>query len=446
MPCLTGSGTIHNVAVSGKLDQYLGRLVMNNPDIEPVDAEHLHTNRIVPIYPLTSKITQKWLRSQMSAVINYWAPALVDHLPDTIKTSAGLSALGRAIQQAHFPDSQAELKKARARLAFDEIFLLQIGVLQQKRLWQNRAARQFAAPAEWLEQQLARLPFPLTGAQQRALADVAHDLGSGHPMNRLLQGDVGSGKTVIAALGIATIALNGAQSAVMAPTSILAEQHYRSMLRLLAEQSGGDGTAEPPLQPAQIRLLIGATPESEKEQIRDGLADGSIKLVIGTHALIEDPVTFADLQFIVVDEQHRFGVEQRALLRQKGENPHLLVMTATPIPRSLALTIYGDLELSIIDEMPPGRQEVSTYVLMPRERERAYRLIRSQVEAGQQAFIIYPLVEQGENEEVKAAVEEQQRLQRGSADRYKAAAHRRHEHQAQYTGEEKQDPHAEQGW
>ncbi|NTX00127.1 MAG: ATP-dependent DNA helicase RecG, partial [Geobacteraceae bacterium] len=258
------------------------------------------------------------------------------------------------------------------------------------------------------------LPFPLTEAQLRSLSDIRQDLRSGKPMNRLLQGDVGSGKTVVAALSIASIVTLGAQAALMAPTSILAEQHYKSMLKLLA---GTDSTVnseaqEFVLKVQEIALLIGSTPEAEKQFIRDGLANGSIRLIIGTHALLEDPVQFADLQLVIVDEQHRFGVEQRASLRAKGDNPHLLVMTATPIPRSLALTVYGDLDLSIIDEMPPGRQPVGTYVLLPRERERAYRLIRSQIQEGRQAFIIYPLVEESDKSEARAAVEEHNRLQK----------------------------------
>jgi ATP-dependent DNA helicase RecG len=224
-------------------------------------------------------------------------------------------------------------------------------------------------------------------------------------MNRLLQGDVGSGKTVIAALAARIVIRGGGQAAVMAPTSILAEQHYHSLSRLLV-QDNEDG-----LTPDQIRLLIGATPENEKELIRQGLKEGSIQLVVGTHALLQDLVTFQNLQLAVVDEQHRFGVEQRGILREKGSNPHLLVMTATPIPRSLALTIYGDLELSVIDEMPPGRQPVDTHLLFPSEIERAYGLIRSQVDAGNQAFIIYPLVEDSDKIEAKSAVEEFNLLQ-----------------------------------
>ncbi|GIK08087.1 MAG: ATP-dependent DNA helicase RecG [Chloroflexota bacterium] len=388
-----------NIAASGKLTQALGRLVMTNPDFEPVEAEHLHTNRIVPIYPLTARITQKWLRGLMNQVVTYWAPALVDHLPDSIRTSAGLSALGRAVAQAHFPDSQADLKRARERLAFDEIFFLQMGVLSQKRDWQAATARRFEISDEQLGARLSSLPFTLTSAQTRAVDEIRRDLNAGRPMNRLLQGDVGSGKTVVAALAAAMVNQSGAQAAIMAPTSILAEQHYRNFTSLL------DGT--------NVRLLVGDTPESEKVEIRAGLADGTIKVVVGTHALIEDPVAFQDLQLAVIDEQHRFGVEQRAALRNKGTTPHLLVMTATPIPRSLALTLYGDLDLSVMDEMPAGRQPIETYVLRPQELERAFSLIRSQIKDGRQAFIIYPLVEESEKmDNLKAATEEHEKLQK----------------------------------
>jgi ATP-dependent DNA helicase RecG len=354
------------VVLSGKVDQYLGRLVMVNPEVEPLEQENLHTNRIVPVYPLTSNITQRWLRKQMYQVVTYWAPRVRDMLPETTRQSAGLVDLSTALLQAHFPESMEKLQVARHRLAFDEIFLLQLGVLRQKRAWQDRTARVFDTPEDWLKEQASCLPFSLTGAQQHALHDVRADLASGRPMNRLLQGDVGSGKTVIAALAIAMIARPsghspGAQSAMMAPTSILAEQHYRNLLKMLADvgddrrvglddqhantdgHTGTDTHTSAPLRPDEIRLMIGATPEGEKNEIRAGLASGAVKVIVGTHALIEDPVTFADLQLAIVDEQHRFGVEQRAALRAKGQNPHLLVMTATPIPRSLALTVYGDL-------------------------------------------------------------------------------------------------------
>ncbi len=403
------------VALSGKVEQYLGRLVINNPELEELDQQNLSTNRIVPVYPLTSNITQRWLRRLMFQVVTYWAPRMQDNLPEAVRAAAGLMPLPQAIFQAHFPDSVELLQSARQRLAFDEIFLLQLGVLRQKRQWQDRTARVFIVADEWLAAQLASLPFPLTAAQQRSLEDLRKDLASGRPMNRLLQGDVGSGKTVIAALAAAITTQAGSQAAIMAPTSILAEQQYKSLIGLLAG-----------VLPAEaIRLMIGATPESEKIEIRNGLESGAIKLVVGTHALIEDPVGFADLQLVVIDEQHRFGVEQRALLRSKGQNPHLLVMTATPIPRSLALTVYGDLDLSLIDEMPPGRQPVLTQVFYPRERERAYTLLRSQIDQGHQAFIIYPLVEETESGERKeqeagrSAVEEHTRLQKDIFPKYR---------------------------
>lgn len=408
------------VVLSGKVDQYLGRLVMNNPEIELLEQEHLHTNRIVPVYPLTANITQRWLRRMMHQVITYWAPRVREVLPQKILDAEKLLDLPTTLLQAHFPTSAEQLQAARLRLAFDEIFFLQLGVLRQKRAWQNRAARVFSVPDSWLQDQIRRLPYQLTNAQQRVLAEVRADLASGHPMNRLLQGDVGSGKTIIAALAIAMVTYQNAQAALIAPTSILAEQHYKTLYEILCEgkntfslTSGQNNelSNDSVLRPDQICLLQGSTPETEKQAIREGLANGSIRLAIGTHALLEEPVKFADLQLVIIDEQHRFGVEQRSTLRSKGTNPHLMVMTATPIPRSLALTIYGDLDLSVMDEMPPGRQPVETRIFFPRERERAYAIVRNQIEQNHQAFIIYPLIEESENSEVKAAVEEYHRLQ-----------------------------------
>lgn len=397
------------IVLSGKVDMYLGRLVMNSPEWEPLEQEHLHTNRIVPVYSLTAKVTQKMLRRIMYQTVAFWAPRIQDYLPEWVRQAGELMPLSRALLNIHFPESHEDLKAAQDRLAFDELFLLQLGVLQQKRAWQANTAAIFEVPDSWLESLISNLPFELTNAQRRVLAEIRDDLRSGRPMNRLLQGDVGSGKTIVAALAIAMVTYHGAQAAFMAPTSILAEQHYRNLTRLLSNPE------TPLLAPDAIRLLVGDTPESEKEAIRTGLADGSIKLVIGTHALIEDPVTFANLQLVIIDEQHRFGVEQRAALRLKGNNPHLLVMTATPIPRSLALTIYGDLDLSVMDEMPRGRQPIETHLLSPLERERAYALIRAEIKKGHQAFIIYPLIEKSQNnnnDEAKAAVEEYERLQR----------------------------------
>jgi len=400
------------VVLSGKIEQYLGRISMSNPEVEQIEQQNLHTNRIVPVYPLTANITQRWLRKLMHQVITYWAPQLADPLPKIMREDEDLVELSQAILQVHFPDSKKKLQEARYRLAFEEILYLQLGMLEQKRTWRERTAQTFMVPQDWMDLRISQLPFELTSAQKRSLSEVRADLASGHPMNRLLQGDVGSGKTVMAALAIAMIVRDGSQAALMAPTSILADQHYASMKNFLTGQNGL-------LKEHQVRLMIGATPESEKQDIRQGLSSGEIKLVIGTHALIEDPVSFSDLQLTIIDEQHRFGVQQRAALRSKGENPHLLVMTATPIPRSLALTVYGDLDLLIMDEMPPGRQVVETHLMLPREQERAYSLIHNQVAEGNQAFIIYPLVGDKDSadlflvqEDSKAAIDEHQRLQK----------------------------------
>ncbi len=393
------------LSISGKVEQYMGRLVMYHPDYEQVDQEQLNTKRIVPVYALTAQLSQRWLRRSMYNVITHWAPRMPEFLTEYILEDADLMHLPTALQEIHFPESLSTLKNARYRLAFNEIFLLQLGMLQQKLEWSNQDSQRFEASDEWLLDQIKQLPYKLTNAQIHVLSQMRQDLASGHPMNRLLQGDVGSGKTVVAALALSVVIKSGSQTAFMAPTSILAEQHYSSLKQLLA--SGEN----PVLEDGQVRLLIGDTPQKERQEILVGLADGTIKLLIGTHALIEDPVKFNDLQMVIVDEQHRFGVAQRAALREKGENVHLLVMTATPIPRSLALTIYGDLDVSVMDEMPEGRQPVKTHIVYPTERERVYSLIRSQVEGGYQAFVIYPLVEQGDNDENKAAVEEQIRLQ-----------------------------------
>ncbi len=392
------------IVLSGKVDQYLGRFILNNPEWESIEQKHLHTNRIVPIYPLTARITQRWLRNLMHKVITYWTPRVNETLPETVIKNAELTRLPQALHQIHFPDSWEQLKAARYRLAIEEIFLLQMGVLQQKREWQTRIAHTFEVSSDWLDARLNSLPYQLTTAQNKAIAEIRDDLCSGHPMNRLLQGDVGSGKTVVAAMSINMVTSHGSQAALMAPTGILAEQHYQTLIYTLTLEGS-------PLKPSEIRLLVGATPTSEKQEIYEAISSGEIKLVIGTHALVEDPLEFRDLQLVIIDEQHRFGVNQRAALRSKGTNPHLLVMTATPIPRSLALTIYGDLDLTVVDEMPPGRQTIETYILYPRERERAYRLINREIKAGHQAFIIYPLVEESEKSEDKAAVEEQVHLQ-----------------------------------
>ncbi|MGQ0601590.1 MAG: ATP-dependent DNA helicase RecG, partial [Anaerolineales bacterium] len=405
-----------HVVVSGRVDQYLGRLTILPREWERLDVELLNTGRIVPVYGLTEGIYQRSMRGLTAQVVNYWARKQPDPLPAGMIQRAGLMGYGEALAQIHFPDGEDKLAEAQHRLAFDELLALQLGVLKQRRQWQAANGQVLKIDDATLEAFVRSLPYALTGAQTRALGDIRADVGRAVPMNRLLQGDVGSGKTAVAAAAMAIAVQAGAQAALMAPTSILAEQHYKTLQRLLnvegSEQKAEGNTAAFRLPPSAFRLLQGSTSASEKEEIYAGLRNGDVKVVVGTHALIESPVEFANLGVVVIDEQHRFGVAQRSVLRGKGGNPHLLVMTATPIPRTLALTVYGDLDLSILDEMPPGRQPITTHLLHANERERGYAFVRREVQKGGQAFLIFPLVEESEKIEAKAAVEEHARLQK----------------------------------
>ncbi len=396
------------LVISGKVSMYLGRKQMNDPAFEPLDAAHLNTNRITPVYPLTAGLSQKDVRTAVNSALRFYLTRIQDHLPHELKRTTGLIDLPVALHQVHYPDSFDLLRSAQDRLAFDEIFFLQLGVQQQKQAWQAIPAEKFEISDTRVESITTALPFSLTAAQQKVIKEIRSDLSSGRPMNRLIQGDVGSGKTIVAAIACAAVCINGGQAAFMAPTGILAEQHYKSLLRTLAR----DGREGLPLLQKEIRLLTGDSSTQEREEIARGCQDGTIKLLIGTHALIEDPVTFKNLQLAIIDEQHRFGIAQRAALRSKGENPHLLVMSATPIPRSLALTLFGDLDISIIDEMPVGRKPVDTRIIHPFAREKAYQLINKELSNGHQAFIIYPLIDKGDDEDQKAAVNEHAYLQK----------------------------------
>lgn len=405
------------VVVSGRVDQYLGRLTLVPREWEKLDVELLNTGRIVPVYSLTEGLYQRSLRALTAQVVKYWAPRQPDPLPAEMVERAGLMSYGEALAQIHYPDSEASLEAAQHRLAFDELLALQLGVLRQRQQWQSASAQPLAVSDEWLSAFTHSLPYALTNAQIRAVADVRADLSRAVPMNRLLQGDVGSGKTAVAAIAMAITIRAGAQAALMVPTSILAEQHFQTITRLLTADGGpptdaGESQTTVGGPSSAIRLLQGSTSAAEKEAIYAGLRSGEVKAVVGTHALIESPVEFANLGLVVIDEQHRFGVAQRASLRGKGRNPHLLVMTATPIPRTLALTVYGDLDLTVLDEMPPGRQPITTYLLHANERERAYAFVRREVQKGRQAFLIFPLVEESDKSEAKAAVEEHARLQK----------------------------------
>ena len=395
------------VVFSGKTDLYLGRLCMNNPHWEYVEQDALNTRAIVPVYPLTASLTPTNMRKATDAALNTWGEQLPDPIPASVLDRTGLAELSWAIRQMHRPDSVDTLELARQRLVFDDLMILQLGVLQTRRTWQSVPADPLPVGDQWLDSFASALPYALTGAQQRAIEAIRQDVGRPIPMNRLLQGDVGSGKTVVAAAALVMAVINGHQGALMAPTGILAEQHSRGLKKLFNAMPGGETI--------RVELLTSATPAAERAMILQGLADGSVQIVIGTHALIQGDVTFARLGIAIIDEQHRFGVDQRGQLRGKGVNPHVLVMTATPIPRTLALTMYADLDLTVLDEMPPGRTPIDTRVIYPKERERAYGFIRAQLEKGRQAFLVYPLVEASESEslsDVRSAVEEYERLQK----------------------------------
>lgn len=396
------------IVISGRVDQFLGRLSFNAPEWEPWEEDLTHTGRLVPVYPLTEGLWERNTRKLIKAVVDRWTDAVADFLPRETRERQRLFSLPTALRQIHFPESSSQLELAQRRLAFDEFLLIRLAALIRKRRWQESApAAALVADQPVLCQFLNSLPFSLTKAQRRALDQILADLEQTCAMSRLVQGDVGSGKTVIAVACLLMAVANGFQGVFMAPTEILAEQHYKSVSSLL----GGIALPDRGIEEVQVGRLTGSLSRVEKDELYAAVSDGRVSIVVGTHALIEEGVEFQRLGLAVIDEQHRFGVLQRASLRQKGYNPHVLVMTATPIPRSLALTLYGDLDISVIDEMPPGRQEIRTARFSPGEREDAYEFIRQQVDQGRQAFIICPLVEESEKIEAKAATVEYRRLQ-----------------------------------
>ena len=321
---------------------------------------------------------------------------LPDPVPEATLERTQLADLDWAMQQMHFPDGPDHLRHAQDRLVFDELLHLQLAVLASRREWQARPADALQLPDDELENlgELV-LPFRLTQAQQEALADIRRDMAMPVPMNRLLQGDVGSGKTAVAVMALTLAAMAGKQSALIAPLSVLATQHYRTLTEMFARL--------PEENRPSVALLTGATGETERSTVMADLASGALDIVIGTHALIQAGVEFHDLGLAVIDEQHRFGVQQRKALRNKGRNPHLLLMTATPIPRSLALTLYADLDLSVIDELPPGREPVRTRIVEPVARERVFGFVAAELERGRQAFIVHPLVDESDRVGARAA-------------------------------------------
>ncbi|HEY9873124.1 MAG TPA: ATP-dependent DNA helicase RecG, partial [Candidatus Obscuribacterales bacterium] len=391
------------VAASGLVKKNKYGLTLEDPQMEvlanPGDTiDSLTIGRVVPVYPLTEGVPADMVRQAVIAALPATAQ-LKDPLPDVLRNQYGLIGLKDAIANIHFPVDSAAKDAARRRLVFDEFFYLQLGFLkrrQQLRQVQNSAI--LAPTGQLIDQFNEIIPFKFTNAQTRVINDILNDLQKPTAMNRLVQGDVGSGKTVVAVVAILAAIQSGYQAALMAPTEVLAEQHYRKLVSWFN------------MLHLPVELLTGSTKVAKRRQIHAQLETGELPLLVGTHALIQDPVNFYKLGLVVIDEQHRFGVHQRARLQQKGEQPHVLTMTATPIPRTLALTLHGDLDVSQIDEMPPGRQAIHTTVLSGKERSHAYDLIRREIAQGRQTYIVLPLIEESEKLDVRSAVEEHQRL------------------------------------
>lgn len=396
------AGTV--VVASGLVKASKYGITLDDPRLEVLDRsgdpiESLTISRIVPVYPLTEGVLPDLVRRAVSAALPS-AQQLEDPLPASLKQQYKLVDLREAIAHIHFPPDHSALDQARHRLIFDEFFYLQLGLLKRR---QDQRQTQESVPlsihGELIERFYQLLPFKFTGAQQRVAQEILTDLQSTSPMNRLVQGDVGSGKTVVAVVALLAAIQSGYQTALMAPTEVLAEQHYRKLIGWLTQLH------------LPVELLTGATRAAKRREIASQLQTGELPILVGTHALIQEDVEFQRLGLVVIDEQHRFGVQQRARLQQKGQHPHVLTMTATPIPRTLALTLHGDLDVSQIDELPPGRQAIQTTVLKPRDRTHAYDLIRRQVAQGRQVYIVLPLVEESEKLDLKSAIEEHERLQ-----------------------------------
>jgi ATP-dependent DNA helicase RecG len=358
-------------------------------------------DRIAPVYPSTAGVGQKRFRRIIRAALDAFGGEAPELFPDAFRQERRLLPIGEAIEQLHFPETMKAAALARRRMVYEEFFLLETAVaLRQRAIQSSIEGIPFRITAKVDERIRRRFPFRLTGAQERAVAEIAADMAAPRPMNRLLQGDVGSGKTAVAAYAMLAAIANKHQAALMAPTEILAAQHCRTLAELLKGSR------------VRTRLLLGGAPAAERRRNLDAVRRGEVDLAVGTHALIQHDVEFARLGLVVVDEQHKFGVLQRAALRWKGVHPDVLVMTATPIPRSLALTVFGDLDLSTLDELPPGRQPIATRIVPVEKRAEAFARARRELDAGRQAYVVYPLVEESETSDLKAATAMVGHLQR----------------------------------
>lgn len=395
------------VAFSGKVQYRFGRLQMVNPaydileDAGEVGRSTVHTGRIIPLHPATAKMSAAMLRRLIMRALEQFGD-LPDHIPLDLRLAYGYPHLAQALREMHFPGSSGRLNRARQRMAYDELLVMQVSLaLRRRHLKRDTRGIAHAPPGRLVESLIASLPFALTPAQERALREISADMSDPSPMNRLLQGEVGSGKTVVALLALLISCESGYQGAIMAPTEVLAEQHYRNICDLLPFELG-----------VRVELLTSNTAASRRRDILEAARRGEVGILVGTHALIQGDVEFKRLGLVVIDEQHRFGLRQRMLLKEKGASPDTLIMTATPIPRTLSLTLYGDLEISTIDELPAGRAGTRTLATGPQGREEAYEIIRRELEEGRQAFVVCPLVDDSPAVEAKAAEKEAGALRR----------------------------------
>lgn len=398
-----------NIVVSGtvKIDDYNGRLTIDNPEMEVVsgsieEVDSLHLNRIVPVYAVTENLNVKTLRRAIYNALETYGDVVADVLPETVINQHRLISKSAALKGIHFPDTGEDLHEARRRLVFEEFFLMQmrLALIRKKYKTDTRGLELEIKKDGLVERFVKSLPFELTKGQKEAFDEILADMRSPEPMRRLLQGDVGSGKTVVACMALLAAVENNYQGAIMAPTEILAEQHFKNFTNWLA-----------PLG-LNVGLFVGKHGAKIRRELLQNLASGAIDIAVGTHALIQEGVEFKNLGMVIIDEQHRFGVKQRAGLKNKGKNPELLTMTATPIPRTLALALHGDMDITVINELPPGRKPVNTALIRPSERGKAYKLISREIEKGRQAYVVFPLIEESESLSAKAATIEAERLQK----------------------------------
>src|SRR3989338_6882513 len=381
----------------GKVDMYKDRLQMISPEweiIEEKEDAQLSLGRIVPVYPLTQGVTQRFLRKTIHACLERCQNQIPDELPVPLRNKYKLYNIKRSLRQVHFPDTLPDQENAMKRISFEEFYFFQIAVLARRLSITHKPGFAHTMTDAQVLKFSGGFPLALTRAQTRVIQEIRQDMAQTTPMLRLLQGYVGSGKTLVAIFGCVAAARNGFQSCVMAPTEILARQHYENISRMIEQGH---------LEDLRVALLTSSIASKEKEKLYALVREGAVDLVIGTHALMGGEVIFKNLSFVVIDEQHKFGVRQRALLSEKGNNPDILIMTATPIPRTLCITLYGDMDLSVLDELPPGRGEVKTR-LNPEDRvEEVYALVREQLKEGRQAYVVYPIIEESEKLDLKAA-------------------------------------------